>query len=140
MKYVSAQQVQLITGPNASATTARSGSLDTSTYAADYITVLVPVNAEANTDSTNVILEVLHSDTTVVTAHASLGTVLIDNTSANCGVAHINWNGKKRYLRVTATPDTTTNGAVIVGGIICVVNPEIRGQTDASTGTVTRIA
>lgn len=140
MKYVSCQQVQLLIGPQASATTARSASLDTSTYAADYITVLVPVNAEANTDSTNVILNVLHSDDTVVTNHASLGTVLIDNTSANVGVAHINWIGKKKYLRVTATPDTTTNGAVVVGGIIAIVNPEIRGLSDAATGSVTRIA
>lgn len=139
MKYLAAQQVQLLIGPQASATTARSASLDTSTYAADYITVLVPVVVEANTNSTNVILECLHSDDTVVTNHASLGTVLIDNTSANCGVYHVNWVGKKKYLRVTATPDTTTNGAVVVGGIVAVINPEIRGLTDAASGSVTRV-
>lgn len=139
MKYLAAQQVQLLLGPQASATTARTASVDTSTYGADAITVLVPVNAESNTNSTNVILECLHSDTTDVASHVSLGSVLIDNTAANCGVVHLNWVGKKRYLRVTATPDTTTNGPVVVGGIAVVVNPEIRGQTDASTGSVLRV-
>lgn len=139
MKFLSATQVQLLLGPQASATTARTASLDTSTYGASSISVLVPVNAEANTNSTNVILEVLHCDTTVVTSHVSLGTVLIDNTSANCGVVHVNWNDKKRYLRVTATPDTSTNGAVVVGGIAVVLNPDIRGQADASTGSVLRV-
>ena len=140
MKYVSAQQVQLLAGPTASATTAISASLDTSTYGADFITILAPVNAEANTNSTNVVLSVLHSDDTVVTNHVTLAaTAVIDNTSANVGVRHINWVGKKRYLRVTVTPDTTTNGAVIPGGIVAIINPEVRGQTDAATGTVVRI-
>lgn len=133
-------QTQLLIGPQSSATTARTASLDTSTYGAEFISVYVPVNAEANTNSTNVVLDVLACDTTVVSSHTSLGTVLIDNASANVGVAHVNWKGRGRYLRVTATPDTTTNGAVVVGGIIAVVNPDIRGLTDASTGSVTRIA
>lgn len=140
MKYVSAQQVVLLAGPAASATTQRTASLDTSTYGADYITFVTHINAEANTNSTNVTLQVLHSDDTVVTNHASLGTTTIDNTAAAAGIVHCNWVGKKRYARVVITPDTTTNGAVIYGGLSAIINPEIRGQTDSTTCTVLRIA
>lgn len=122
--------------PQASATTARSAAVDCA--GADYVTVLVPVSAEANTNSTNVILDVLNSDTDAATAYVSLGTTLIDNTAANVGVYHVNMIGRKRYLKVTATPDTTTNGAVLVGGITMIKQIRI-SPNNATTSSVASV-
>jgi hypothetical protein len=83
-----------------------------------------------------VILDVLHSDDTVVTNHVSLGTVLLDNTAAITGVLNVTMVGKKRYLRVTATPDTSTNGAVVVGSIIALKTLEIAPNA-STTSSVT---
>lgn len=129
------QHVQAL-GPQASATTARTAALDTSTYGADYVKLIIPISAEANTNATGVTLAVLHSDDTVVTNHVSLGTALIDNAAAICAVVDVNLNGKKKNLRVTVTPDTTTNGAVLVGGIVAVIDPEQRGLTADTTSSV----
>jgi len=63
-------------------------------------------------------MAIQESDDTVVTNFATFGddnhSRTIDNTAAAVGVFHVNCVGRKRYLRVLATPDTTTNGAVIV--------------------------
>lgn len=136
MKILNGLQHVAALGPQASATTARTAALDTSTYGADYVKFIIPISAEANTNATGVTLNVLHSDDTVVTNHVSLGTALIDNTAAVVAVADVNMHGKKRYLRVTATPDTTTNGAVLIGGIIAVVDPQQRGLTADTTSSV----
>lgn len=136
MKVLSGTQVVTALGPQASATTARTAALDTSTYGADYVKFLIPISAEANTNSTNVTVQVLHSDDTVVTNHVSLGTALVDNTAAVCAVVDVNMHGKKKNLRVVVTPDTTTNGAVLVGGIVAVVDPEQRGLTADTTSSV----
>jgi hypothetical protein len=114
--------------------------LDTSTYGADYVKFIIPISAEANTNSAGVTLQVLHSDDTVVTNHTSLGTALIDNTAAICAVVDVNMVGKKKNLRVTVTPDTTTNGAVLVGGIVAVIDPQTRGLTADTTGTVLTVS
>jgi hypothetical protein len=132
MRQLQSFRVETALGPQASATTARTASIDCA--GADVVTILVPVNAEANTDSTNVILDVLSSDDTVVTNHASLGTVLINNTAAHVGVYNVNIN--KRYLRVVATPDTTTNGAVVVGAIIAI--KQVGVMPDAATTSTVR--
>lgn len=121
--------------PVASATNAITASIDVS--GASSVTIIVPVSIEANTNSTNVILDVLASDDTVVTNHVSLGTTLIDNTAAHVGVYNVA-NLRKRWIRVTATPDTSTNGAVIFGGIIAVKQVTISptASTTSSLATV----
>lgn len=129
MKSQQALRVELSRTPLAAATNAATASIDMS--GAHYATILVPVGIEANTNSTNVIVDILHSDTTVVTSHVSLGTVLLDNAAASCQVYHCNWIGKGRYMRVTATPDTTTNGTVLLGGIIVV--KQVDASPNAST-------
>lgn len=124
MRSLGAIRADLPLAPQASATTARTAAIDTAGVG-NSVLLLIPVTAEANTNSTNVILDVLHSDDTVVTNHVSLGTNLIDNTAAIVQPIHVNMTGKKRYLRVTATPDTTTNGAVLVGGVIVVRDVDV---------------
>lgn len=102
----------LITGTT-SATTARTANLDCQNV--DFATIIIQCSAEANTNSTNVVASLLACDTTVVTDFATItADVTIDNTSATSYMYHVNLQGKKRYLRLTLTPDTTTNGAVIV--------------------------
>lgn len=137
MKSLQAIRAEMALAPQASATTARSAAVDCA--GAHYVTVVVPVSAEANTNSTNVIFDVLNSDTDAATAYVSLGTALIDNTAANVGVYNVNMVGKKRYLKVTVTPDTTTNGAVIVGGITMLKVVDVSPDT-ATTSTVTTVA
>ena len=114
MKPLQATKTVLGLGPQAAATTVRTANIDTANCS--YAKVMVPISAEANTNSTNVVMEILHADDT--NSFTSLGTTLIDNTAAVVAVANVNLNGKGKLLQVKVTPDTTTNGAVVVGGII----------------------
>ena len=100
----------LITGTTA-ATTARTANLDCQD--AEYATIVCLVSAEANTDSTNVVASLLESDDTVATNFATFDSDherTIDNTAAAIGVFHVDLRGRKRYLRISLTPDTTTTG------------------------------
>jgi hypothetical protein len=96
------------------ATTARTANLDTA--GANYATIRVNVGAEANTNSTNVVIQLSESDDTVVTNFATFNATFnrtVDNTAGAIATNHVDLDGRKRYLRLTITPDTTTNGAVI---------------------------
>lgn len=95
------------------ATTALTGNLDCAD--AQYATIVVNLSAEANTNSTNVAIQISESDDTVATNFATFDADLnttVDNTAAAVAVRHVDLRGRKRYLRLTVTPDTTTNGAV----------------------------
>lgn len=135
MKNQAAQQTVLMATPYASATTERTATLDTTLFGScDFLTIHVPLGIEANTNSTNVILTVAHGDTT--STFSTISTTVIDNTAAVCAVVHNNWLSRGRYAKVTVTPDTTTNGAVLIGGIVATINPEIRGMTASTTSQV----
>ena len=41
----------------------------------------------------------------------------VDNTSSVVAVNNVDLEGRKRYLRLTVTPDTTTNGPVEIGAV-----------------------
>jgi hypothetical protein len=135
MKPLQATRTVLALGPQASATTARTANIDT--VNASYAKVIVPISAEANTNSTNVILNILHSDVSTSTAYTSLGTTLIDNTAAVVAVANVDLNGKGRFLQVRVTPDTTTNGAIVVGGINCVLQQALSPLASTTEQVVT---
>ena len=100
--------------PTAAATTARTASLDCA--GANYATIRVLLGAEVNTNSTNVILSLGETDDTNVayTTFNAASNRTVDNTAATVATTHIDLEGRKRYLKITATPDTTTNGAVTV--------------------------
>lgn len=133
MKYLQSADAKVVVAPQASATTARAGNLDC--QGADYATFLVSVTAEANTNSTGVVLSVLESDDTETTNFATFSTnhaVTIDNTAAVVHKACVDMKGRKRYLRVVATPDTTTNGAVLCS-ISALLNKEVKAASDSES-------
>lgn len=104
--------------PIAAATTARSANLDTQD--AHYATIRVMLGAEANTNSDNVDIQLSESDTTDATSFATFDATFnrnVDNASGVVATNHVDLRGRKRYLRLTVTPDTTTNGAVISGAV-----------------------
>ena len=98
--------------PLAAATTARTAILDTA--GANYATIRVQIGVEVNTNSTNVALELSEGDTTnsYATFNAAANRT-VDNTAATIATTHIDLEGRKRYLKVSMTPDTTTNGPVV---------------------------
>tara|TARA_R110000868_G_scaffold261433_1_gene519567 strand:+ start:449 stop:868 length:420 start_codon:yes stop_codon:yes gene_type:complete len=100
--------------PTAAATTARTASLDCA--GANYATIRVMLGVEVNTNATNVILSLGETDDTNVsyTTFNAAANRTVDNTAATIATTHIDLEGRKRYLKMTATPDTTTNGAVTV--------------------------
>lgn len=104
--------------PITAATTARTAALDCA--GSDYATIVVHVGAEANTNSTNVALNLKESDTDAATAYVTFNSnyaVTLDNTAAAVEVFNVDLKGRKRYLQINVTPDTTTNGAVITSSI-----------------------
>lgn len=118
----------------AAATTARTATIDM--QGASYATVRVSLGAEANTDSTNVAISFAEGDTTVVTDAATWDANFnrtVDNTSGVVATSHIDLRGRKRYILVTVTPDTTTNGAVI-SGIVSTKFKEVRTGTTSDYG------
>lgn len=98
----------------AAATTARTANLDCA--GANYATIRVHLGAEVNTNSTNVAIQLSESDDTVVTNFATFDATFnrtVDNTAGTVATNHVDLDGRKRYIKLTVTPDTTTNGAVI---------------------------
>jgi len=118
MKKQQSAVYSVLLAPDASATTVRTANLDC--QGADYASILLSVSAELNTNSTNVVCTLLESDDTVASNFAtfnSANAVTVDNTSAAVHAWHVDLKARKRYLRVSATPDTTTNGVVLVSAV-----------------------
>lgn len=105
----------VLLAPITAATTARTSSnLDTAD--ASYVTLDIVLGAELNTNSTNVAITVKESDDTTATNFATFDATFnrtVDNTTGTVATCHIDTEGRKRYLNVTVTPDTTTNGPVL---------------------------
>lgn len=100
--------------PTAAATTVRTALLDTAD--ANYATIRVQLGVELNTNSTNVAIQLEESDNSTAsfaTFNADANRT-VDNTAATIATTHVDLEGRKRYIKVTVTPDTTTNGPVTV--------------------------
>lgn len=112
-KVLQAATIASVLAPATAATTARTAAIDTT--GADYASIIVNIGAEVNTNSTNVVVSISEgNDTnTFTTFDTNMSTITVDNASAAVAVRHIDLKGRKRYLKLTVTPDTTTNGAVI---------------------------
>ena len=133
MKHLQAKTYDVLLAPGAAATAVRTANLDT--LGADYATIEVVLGAELNTNSTNVAMTLSESDDTVVTNFATFNASFnrtIDNTGAVVAVNHIDLIGRKRYIRLTVTPDTTTNGVVLTSAV-AVLDKEVR-DVKASSG------
>lgn len=107
-----------ITTPTSALTTVRTAQIDAGGEGAAYVTLTVNLSAEKNTDATGVVLALSHSDTTH-TSGTNLVTVVAnrteDLTTAHAVFYQIPMKGKRRYLVLVCTPDTTTNGNVCIG-------------------------
>lgn len=117
MKPVNTVEAVLI-APTTAATTVRTANLDISD--ANYVCIRLQVSAELNTNSTNVGVRLLESDDTTASNFATFNATYnftLDNTSSAVAPLYVDTEGRKRYLRLEVTPDTTTNGTVIVGAL-----------------------
>jgi len=131
MKVAQLGTDSVLLAPITAATTARTANLDCSGANAARITVAL--SAEANTNSTNVVIQLSESDDTVVTNFATFNASFnrtIDNTAATVATNILDLEGRKRYIRLAVTPDTTTNGAVISSAVATLYKDVI---SDSST-------
>jgi hypothetical protein len=137
VKRNQAQVYSVLLAPDASSTAARTANLDT--LNADYASIMLNVSVEANTNATGVVVALLESDDTVVTNFAAItahaGTV--DNTADACNAMHVDLKGRKRYLRLSVTPDTTTNGAVLVSAVAALDKDVKASDNDDNADSVT---
>ena len=100
--------------PAAAATTVRTANIDCQD--ADYALVFVNLGVELNTASTNVAITLSESDETASNSFSTFNASFnrtVDNTAAVVATYQIDLRGLKRYLRLTVTPDATTNGPVV---------------------------
>ena len=124
----------ILLAPVTAATAARTAALDC--RGADYATILVTLGAEANTNSTNVTLQLAEGDTTnsFATFNSNFNRV-IDNTASVVAAYHVDLKGRKRYLRLTVTPDTSANGAVIASAVGA-LDLEFKNEANSSNADV----
>lgn len=136
MKELQSAVRAVVLAPSASATTARTGAIDT--QGADYATIVVACSAEVNTNSTNVSLNLKESDTNAATAYVTFNAdfaTTLDNTAAAVAVFNVDLKGRKRYLQISVTPDTTTNGAVLTSCVSELVK-DVSGANSANADKV----
>lgn len=108
----------VLLSPIAAATTARTANLDC--QGGVYASIRIQVGVELNTNSTNVAVQLLESDDTTASNFATFNSsynTTVDNTAAAMKTMHVDLEGRKRYLRISVTPDTTTNGPVLTSAI-----------------------
>lgn len=133
-KSSQALDYSILLAPVTAATTARTAALDC--RGADYATILVTLGAEANTNSTNVTLQLAEGDTTnsFATFNADFNRV-IDNTAAVVAAYHVDLKGRKRHLRLSISPDSSTNGAVI-SSAVAALDLEYKNVANSSNADV----
>jgi len=137
MKDLQSKSYSQLLAPATAATTARTANLDT--QGAHNAMILVTLGAEANTNSTNVAIQLSESDTTVATNFATFDATFnrtVDNTAAVVAVNHLSLSGRKRYIRLTVTPDTTTNGAVLSSAVAVLDKGSRDALSDSGTSVV----
>jgi hypothetical protein len=136
MKLLQSAVRASVLAPITAATTARTASIDT--QGADYASVVFHIGAELNTNSTNVALNLKESDTDAATAYVTFNSsfaVTADNTAATVQVFNVDLKGRKRYLQVSVTPDTSSNGTVITS-CVSSLTKEVSGANSSNAGQV----
>ena len=134
MNDIQSRDFSLLLAPITAATTERTANLDC--QGASYASIVLAVSAEANTNSTNVAVQLLESNDTTATNFATFNStynVTVDNASAAQQPFHVDLRGRKRYLRIKVTPDTTTNGAVITSAV-AILDQQLRSTSDGLVG------
>lgn len=136
MKDLQSAVYSVLLSPIAAATTERTANLDC--QGADYATIVCNIGVELNTNSTNVAVALLESDDTTASNFATFNSATqqtIDNATATNYVMHVDLKGRKRYLRVKITPDTTTNGAVLTS-VGAFLDKENKGANSANAANI----
>ena len=106
------QELQLI-APSRSAAATASQTANLDMQGSSYASLRVNMSSELNTNNAGVIVGLKESDDTVVANFATIAAnQTIDNTNASQLTYNVDMRGRKRYLRLEITPDTTTNGTV----------------------------
>jgi len=139
MKTLQSGVYSTLLAPMTAATTARTANLDC--QGADYATIVIAVGAEANTDATGVVVSLKESDDTTASNFATFASTYaftIDNATAKEAVLHVDLNGRKRYLQIGLTPDTTTNGAVL-SSVVGVLQKEIAASANTNNADYVKV-
>lgn len=139
MKTTQSCVYSTLLAPITAATTARTANLDC--QGADYASIIIAVGAEANTDATGVIVSLKESDDTTASNFATFNSTYaftIDNDTAKEAVLHVDLNGRKRYLQIGLTPDTTTNGAVLSAVVGC-LQKEIAASANTNNADYVKV-
>jgi len=88
---------------------------------ASYAEIRMAFGAELNTNAVGPTISLLECDTTVVTSHATFDSNFERSTEDLTAAKEIRYlvdcTSRKRYLRLTVTPGTTTNDVVQVAAI-----------------------
>ena len=116
----------LLTPSASAATDARTANLDC--QGANYATIRLTLGVEKNTDSTFVDVQLLESNDTDASNFATFNATYnrnVDNTTATIATFHVDLEGRKRYLQLSVTPDTTTNGDVVSSAVASVMKDVI---------------
>lgn len=125
----------LLLAPTTAATSARSAAFDT--RGGKYATIEIVLGAKANTNSTNVTVQLAEGDTTssFVTFNSAFNVTQDATTNGAVGVYHVDLKGRQRYLRLTLTPDTHTTNGVIISSAVGVLDPEFRNPANSSNAS-----
>jgi len=103
------KMIRLIDAPRAAATTVASATFDV--LGADYAQIVVGFSSELNTSNAGPVLSLSAADTSNATNFVTLAADITTDTTAAKGYVYlVDLKLKPRYLKLSITPDTTTNG------------------------------
>ena len=141
MKIAQLGTDSVLLAPITAATTARTSSnLDLA--GVNYATIRLVVSAEASTDSTNVTMSLEESDSTDASAFATFNATFnrtVDNTAGTVATSHIDAEGRKRYIRVLVTPDTTASTGAIISAVQATTYKDVVSESTTMLGPNVRI-
>lgn len=140
MKYLQSAVYSTLLAPITAATTARTANLDC--QGVEYATFVIAVGAGANTNTTGVVVSLKESDDTTATNFATFNSTyaftITNASAAKNAILHVDLQGRKRYLQIGLTPDTTTNGAVLTSVIGC-ARKEIADSANTNNGDFVKV-
>jgi hypothetical protein len=94
----------------------------------------ITLGAQLNTNANPVTVQLSESNDTVVTNFATFNASFnrtLANVAGTVTALCVDVKARKRYLRLTLTPDTTTNGPVITSAI-GIIEPELKNPSNTS--------
>lgn len=135
MKSAQLHTRTLLLAPTTAATSARSAYFDT--RGGKYASIEIVLGAKANTNSTNLTLELSEGDTTssFVTFNSAYNVTQDATTNGAVGIYHCDLKARKRYLKIAVTPDTHTTNGVIITSAVGILDPEFRNTANSSNAS-----